>query len=316
MSTLILLYNFKPEQLAQIREVVPDWTLLTGKADTISRQQYREAEIVCGWNDYVNEALVEGDRLRWVQSISAGTDNFPMEELEKQGVFLTSARGIHPVAMAETLFAMLLSFSRNLHHAIRNQSRSLWKPSEQYSQLSGKTLGIIGLGAIGSEFARLASAFGMRTLGVRRSGKPAENVEQMYTMEELHEVLAQSDFIVNVLPYTPETHHVFNSERFAHMKRSAVFLNFGRGASVNTDDLVIALQQELIAGAGLDVFETEPLPSDHPLWTMDNVILTPHIGGWTNNHKQKMTELLLHNLQAYLTTGKPDRNIVDYKHKY
>jgi phosphoglycerate dehydrogenase-like enzyme len=186
----------------------------------------------------------------------------------------------------------------------------------QYTQLAGKTLGIIGAGAIGAEFARLAAAFGMKALGVRRSGAPIDNVDQMYKMEHLNEVLAYSDFVVNVLPYTEETHHLFNSERFAHMKPSAVFFNFGRGASVITDDLVLALQKGTISGAGLDVFETEPLQSDHPLWTMDNVIVTPHIAGWTDNHKQKMTDLFTHNLQAYLATGKPDRNVVDYKLKY
>lgn len=316
IPTLILLYNFKPEQLEEIRKLVPDWTIVSGKADTISQQQYREAEVVCGWNSYVNEALNEGDRLRWVQSISAGIDRFPLDRLQEQEVFLTSASGIHPIAMAETLFAMLLSFSRNLHHAIRNQSQRSWKPAEQYSQLTGKTLGIIGAGTIGAEFARLAAAFGMKILGVRRSGAPRDNVDHMYTLEHLNEVFAQSNYVVNVLPYMEETHHLFNSERFAHMKSNAVFFNFGRGASVNTDDLVLALQEGTIAGAGLDVFETEPLPSDHSLWTMDNVIITPHIAGWTDNYKQKMTDLFTHNLQAYMTTGKPDRNVVDYKLKY
>jgi phosphoglycerate dehydrogenase-like enzyme len=316
MTTMILLYNFKPEQLEQIRKLAPDWTILSGKADTISEQHYRDAEVVCGWNSYVNEALAEGNHLRWVQSISAGINNFPLDQLEEHGVFLTSARGIHPVAMAETLFAMLLSFTRNLHHAIRNQGQLSWKPSEQYSQLTGKTLGIIGAGAIGAEFARLAAAFGMKVLGIRRSGVPMDNVDQMYTIEHLNEVLTQSDFVVNVLPYTEETHHLFHSGRFAHMKRSAIFFNFGRGASVNTDDLILALQQGSIAGAGLDVFETEPLPSDHPLWSMDNVIITPHIAGWTDHHKQKMTDLFTQNLKTYLATGKPDCNVVDYKLKY
>lgn len=316
MATLLILFELKPEQVQQIQSLIPDWTIVSGQAESITSEQRRSAEIVLGWHSSMEEALEPDCRLKWVQTSSAGVDKLPLEKLRNLGVHLTSASGIHPISMAETLFAMLLSFNRNLHHAIRQQSRSEWKLSERYDQLSGQTMGIIGVGTIGAEFARLAVAFGMRTLGVRRSAAPVPGIDQMYGLERLDDVLSQSDVVVNVLPYTEETHHLFNAERFRNMRPTALFFNMGRGPSVDTDALVRALEDGTLRGAGLDVFETEPLPSEHPLWTMDNVIITPHIGGWTSHYKQRVADILLHNLHAYLSTGKPDRNVVDFGRNY
>jgi phosphoglycerate dehydrogenase-like enzyme len=316
MSTLLLLYKFRPEHIEQIREAAPGWIIVSGPVEQIDNQQFLDAEVICGWSPSVAEAMNTGSKLKWLQTISAGIDKLPLDKLEQNGVLLTSASGIHPISMAETFFAMLLAFSRNLHHAIRHQVQRNWQPAEHYEQLAGKTISIIGVGTIGVEIARLAGAFGMRVIGIRRSGEPAPGVDEMFKMDALDEVLSQSDVSVNVLPYTEETHHLFNSERFKHMKPSTLFFNLGRGASVNTNDLVEALQHGTLRGAGLDVFETEPLPSDHPLWEMDNVILTPHIGGWTDNYKQKMADLFIPNLLAYLATGKPSVNLVDYKASY
>ncbi len=316
MQTILLLFQLKPEQEQQIRELIPDWTIVSGSSENITPEHYKNAEVVLGWDSDMMDALNSGCKLKWVQTSSAGVDRLPLAAFKSLGIQLTSASGIHPVSMAETLFGMLLAFSRNLHHAIRNQSEHLWKTSERYYQLSGKTMGIIGVGAIGKEIARIAGAFGMRTIGVRRDPQPVPGVDKIYAMEQLDEVLSQSDVVVNVLPYTQDTHHLFNSERFGAMSSDALFFNIGRGSSVDTDALVNALKTGIIRGAGLDVFETEPLPEENPLWTMDNVIITPHIGGWTDQYKQRVTDILLHNLQAYLTTGKPDRNVVDYERNY
>ncbi|RED56243.1 D-2-hydroxyacid dehydrogenase [Cohnella lupini] len=316
MTTMLLLYELKPEQEKQIQDVVPEWTIVSGRNGPLTEEHYRNAEIVLGWNADMEKALDSGSKLKWVQTSSAGVERLPLVKLKQHGVHLTSASGIHPVSMAETLFAMLLAFSRNLHHAVQNQSRREWKASDRYYQLSGKTMGIIGAGVIGGEIARLAGAFGMRTLGIRRSSAPLEGIDRMYAMEQLDEVLSLSDVVVNVLPFTDETRYLFNAERFAQMRKDAWFFNMGRGASVDTDALVQALRVGTVGAAGLDVFEVEPLPADHPLWTMDNVIITPHIGGWTDHYKKRVADILLHNLHAYTATGKPSRNLVDYDRMY
>ena len=177
-------------------------------------------------------------------------------------------------------------------------------------------MGIIGAGEIGSETARIAQAFGMRTVGIRRSGQPAPHFDEIYDGAHALDVLAMSDVVVNILPGTDETRHWFNRARLAAMKPSALFLNVGRGMTVDTSALVEALREGRLAGAGLDVFEEEPLPDDHPLWKFDNVIVTPHIGGITASFKERIADLLAENLSAYAKTGKPKLNEVDYRLRY
>lgn len=240
----------------------------------------------------------------------------PFGKLKEGEVMLTTASGVHPVPMAETVFAMLLAFTRELPRAIRNQTRRHWDKAGRFTELNGRTMAVIGLGSIGTEIARLAQAFGMRVIGVRRTARPAEHVDAVLTPDKLDEALAASDVIVNVLPKTTETDGLFDEARFAAMKQGAFFVNIGRGASVRTDALVQALTNGHLAGAGLDVFETEPLPEDHPLWSLDNVIITPHTGGNTDRLKERVTALFLENLAAYLETGSPARNLVDYDRQY
>jgi phosphoglycerate dehydrogenase-like enzyme len=316
MNTLLLLCKLNADTMERMRKLLPDWTIVSESETPIAGEHYRNARIVVGWNSAMEGALDSAVQLRWVQNNSAGVDHMPLGKLKDRGVLLTSAGGIHPTPMAETFFAMLLAFSRNLHLAIRRQTRREWKLTKPDVQLVGSTIGIIGAGTIGTEIARLSRAFGMSTLGVRRSARANEEFDEMHVIEQLDNVLSRCDFVVNVLPYTDETHHLFNAARFASMKPGALFFNFGRGASVDTPALVAALTEGTIAGAGLDVYETEPLPSDHPLWGLDNVIMTPHMGGWTSRFKEQFSELFIANLEHYLAYGRPARNLIDYDRSY
>lgn len=317
MRTIVSLFGFDPEQERRIQAAAPGCKVIFGKPAELDPGLLEEAEVLCGWWKAAWEKSAGSPgKLKWVQTGSAGVDNLPLCELEARGVVLTTASGVHPVPMTETAFAMLLAFTRRLHHAVRNQTERKWARSDDYGELSGRTLAVIGAGEIGAELARIAQAFGMRTLGVRRSGRPAPHVDAMHPPERLDDVLAESDVVVNVLPHTAETVRLFDAGRFAAMKPSALFINIGRGTAVDTDALTEALRSGTIAGAGLDVCDPEPLPADHPLWGMDNVIITPHIGGATDRYKARMTDLFVENLQAYLSTGTPARNIVDYAKSY
>ncbi|WP_027093815.1 D-2-hydroxyacid dehydrogenase [Cohnella thermotolerans] len=317
MCTLVSLFGFSSEQENEIREAAPGWNAVFAKPEGIDPALLRDAEVVCGWHSVAQEALAEGmPRLKWVQTGSAGVDNLPLAELARLGVVVTTASGVHPAPMAETAFAMLLAFTRNLHHAVRNQAERRWEKAEAYGELRGKTMGVVGAGQIGTEVARLAQAFGMRTLGVRRSGRETEHFDGMASFEGLDDVLAESDVVVNILPATDETYRLFDAERFARMKPGALFVNIGRGRSVDTDALVEALRSGRIAGAGLDVFDPEPLPADHPLWGMDNVIVMPHIGGLTDRYKERLAGLFIRNLRAYIENGAPEANLVDYRRGY
>ncbi|MCE5171916.1 D-2-hydroxyacid dehydrogenase [Paenibacillus profundus] len=317
MRNMICLHGLTPEQEEHIRAAAPEWSILFGRPNELDRSVYRDAEVILGWcGTAAEECLQQDSKLRWVQLWSSGADYMPFAALQEKGIMLTDAGGVHPVPMAETVFAMLLAFTRGLPWAIRNQQQRSWNKEGHFTELTGKTIGIIGVGHIGTEIARLAQAFGMRVIGVRRSKRSAPYVEAIYSLEELDKVLEESDVVVNVLPKTDRTLRLFDEGRFAAMKAGALFINVGRGTTVETDALVRSLQEGHLGGAGLDVFDIEPLPEDHPLWSMDNVIITPHIGGNTDQLKERVTALFIENLQIYLTQGEPARNVVNYDNQY
>ncbi|QTH42685.1 D-2-hydroxyacid dehydrogenase [Cohnella sp. LGH] len=314
--TMVVLQPLPGGTMERIRLAAPGWDIVGGaEADGLSR--LREAEIVCGWKPEAAErCLAEGARLRWLQVWGAGVDKLPLDRLDRAGVTVTTASGVHPNPVSETAFAMMLSFSRGLHTAVRNQVRSAWQSAGSLSEIHGKTLGIVGVGVIGLEMAKLAKAFGMRVMGIRRSGETAENVDWMCDIGGLNELLRASDYVVAVMPLTGETRHMFGRDQFAAMKRTAYFINVSRGGTTDTEALVAALREGEIAGAGLDVFEQEPLPSGHPLWAMNNVIVTPHNGGVTDRYEERATDIFLANLDAYLQGRTLPINRVDPVRQY
>ncbi|MGG4034312.1 D-2-hydroxyacid dehydrogenase [Paenibacillus cisolokensis] len=275
MRNMICMHGLTPEQEAKIREAAPGWSIRFGRPSELDPVLFREAEVICGWCPAVEtEGLRPDSKLKWVQAWSAGVDKLPLDALIARGVVLTDASRIHPIQMTETAFAMMLAFARNVHTAIRNQAKGGWDASGTYGELNGQTIGIVGAGVIGGQLARIARAFGMRTLGVRRSGRPAEGFDDMTDLAGLDRVLAESDFVVNVLPLTEDTRRLFGAGAFRRMKRTARFLNIGREPTVDTDALVEALREGTIAGAGLDVTDPEPLPEGHPrygAWTTSSL---------------------------------------------
>lgn len=316
--TIVCLHHLTTEQEAQIREAAPEFRLILGKAKKIDPAIIQEAEILIGWSRGLEAAaLHEDSKLRWIQSWSAGIDKMPLEQLANRNIVLTDASGVHAVPITEMIFGLLLAHTRYIHPSTQHQQQRQWSPpASELGEIHGKTMLIVGVGEIGSETARIASAFGMRVLGVRRSGKSVPHVDHMYTMDGLYDALAQADVIVNILPYTEETHHLFDERAFQVAKRGSSFINVGRGSTVKTDALIQALEQGTLAYAGLDVFEEEPLPAEHPLWSMDNVLITPHIAGSTDRYSERVLPIFLENLQDYIKGQQPGRNRVDYSKKY
>ncbi|MFC4598147.1 D-2-hydroxyacid dehydrogenase [Cohnella hongkongensis] len=315
--TMVILQELPEETLERIRLTAPGWEVISGEERANWLPRLREAEIVCGWKPEAAErCLGEGARLQWLQVWGAGVDKLPLDRLDQAGVTVTTASGVHPYPVSETAFAMMLAFSRGLHTAVRNQMSGAWLDAGSLSEIHGKTIGIVGVGTIGLEAARLAKAFGMRVLGMRRSGEPAEFVDRMSDRSGLNDLLRESDYVMAVMPLTRETKHMFGRDQFAAMKRSAYFINVSRGGTTDTEALVAALREGEIAGAGLDVFEQEPLPADHPLWAMDNVIVTPHNGGVTDRYRERATDIFLENLTAYVEGRTPPLNRVDPDRQY
>ncbi|MCC6585961.1 MAG: D-2-hydroxyacid dehydrogenase [Bryobacterales bacterium] len=267
--------------------------------------------------------LARAGKLRWVQSATASLEHYIFPELVEHPCTLTNMRGLYSDVIAEHVFAYILTFSRNLHIYLRQQREHRYEPvggeaarsdfasgpgvesaiDRAHKHLTGSTMGIVGLGGIGTEVAARARAFGMQVIAVDPINADA------WPLERLHELLAQSDWVVIAAPHTPLTCGLFDQPTIRQMRPSAYLINIGRGAIVKLDALTKCLQEKAIAGAALDVFETEPLPADHPLWDMENVILTPHIAGNCTLIAARHLSVVTENLRRFLC-GEPLRNVV------
>jgi phosphoglycerate dehydrogenase-like enzyme len=248
-------------------------------------------------------------KLRWAQAMMAGVESWMALPDLPANLTLTCARGTHKESMPENIIGAVFYVAKPYAAAVENQKRGKWVQSVA-QPLAGKTLGILGLGAIGQEVARIAAGFGMRVIGTRRRPEPVANVAEVLPPERTPEVLAQSDFLLLLLPATRETDNFMNAERLAMMKSGAWLLNFGRGHLIKDDDLVAAVKARKIAGAMLDVFRQEPLPADHPFWTTDGIIVLPHIGGPHPHRDRVVARLFADNLGRFLD-GKPLKEVVD-----
>ena len=275
--------------------------------------------------------LAASTKLRWVQTMTASLEHYVFPELVAHPCQLTNMRGLFSDIIADHVFGYILCFARNLHHYIRNQTEARWAPAggesgrsnfvsgpgltssmdRAHIHLADQTLGVVGLGNIGMEVARRGLAFGMRVLAVDTIAKEApEGVEAVWTTDRFPDLLAESDFVVVAAPHTPETVKLFRQPMFELMKDTAYFINIGRGAIVDLGDLTAALEKGEIAGAGLDVFEVEPLPADHPLWGMENVIITPHVAGTSPRIAERHLGVLLDNVGRFVW-GEGLRNVVE-----
>jgi phosphoglycerate dehydrogenase-like enzyme len=259
--------------------------------------------------------LARAEKLRWLQAPQAAPPaGYYYQELIQHPVVITNFREIYNDHIGAHVMAFVLAFARGMHVYLPQQQRREWKklpPDRGVVHLPEATALIVGVGGIGGEVARLASAFGMRVVGIdERRGEKPPGVAELHRAAALDDFLPEADFVILTVPHTPETEGFFNRARFRRMKPTAFFINIGRGMTTRLDDLVAALKAGEIAGAGLDVFEQEPLPHDHPLWTLPGVLLTPHTAGHGPYLEARRFDVLSHNLQRFVT-GQPLRNVVD-----
>jgi phosphoglycerate dehydrogenase-like enzyme len=246
--------------------------------------------------------------LRWFHTFSAGTDSPAFQVLIDRGTLLTNSSGASAPSIAQYVLAMMLHTAKRVDDWRAQQSRREWKQIHT-AELTGQTVGIVGTGAIGGEVARLAQAFGMTVLGVRRSAKPARYVDEMLPSRRLHAMLKRCDFVVLACPLTKETEGLIGEPELSAMKPTATLINIARGRVVDEAALIDALRENRIAGACLDVFTVEPLPETSPLWDMPNVVLTPHNSGFSPLNMDRSMSIFLDNLQRF-AAGKKLRNLV------
>lgn len=324
------------DTLYQVRELMPDMEIVRTADRAKIEAILPDIEIVVGTLPY--DLLTEATSLRWVQQWGAGADWLLRHpEVADLDFVLTNASGIHSVPISEHIFALLLAFARRMDQAARAQSERIWvsnqwqrhsptiRPDQKFEfvigkdrvfELAGKTMLLIGVGAIGERTARIASAFDMHVIGMRRNvSLSVPGIERMVSPDQLLDVLPEADFVVITAPLTPETKHMIDQRAFDAMKPTAYIVNIGRGATIVESDLIAALQRGAIVGAGLDVFEQEPLPAESPLWGMENVIITSHYSGLTPKYDARGIEIFLDNLARY-QRGEPLRNVVDKRLGY
>jgi phosphoglycerate dehydrogenase-like enzyme len=311
-----------PGLVRMIQEAAPQVTVLAaGSVDDMAKAVpgadalFGRTAIIC--NDRVLAAAAD---LRWVQSVYAGVELCANKAaFRDRGILLTNMRAVGSVPVAEHAIGLMFALARGLTAWMPMQAQHVWSEgagSTPIVVVAGKTLLVVGLGGIGSEVAKRGHALGMRVIATRSSlqARP-EYLDYVGTADELKTLIAEADVVVNAAPLTPATTGMFNAELFSRMKRSAYFINVGRGASVVTADLVAALQKKTLAGAALDVTDPEPLPKDHPLWSAPNIILTPHVAGQSDLGVQPQLRLLRENLRRY-SAGEKMISVVELERGY
>jgi len=311
---ILVLNPLADRHIATITNAVPEATVVASDIENASHY-IADTDILVAWgfND-IRNLYTKAANIKWVHALSAGVEKLIFPEIQNSAAILTNSKGIHGIPVAEHVFAMILSFTRGLNLFVRQQIAKQWKrvPTDE---IHDKTIGIVGLGSIGREIAKRAKCLGLRVLAVKREMTNELFVDELYSPDRLGDMLANADFVVVAVPLTEETKGMFGLDQFALMKRSAYFINIARGAVVREADLITALEQKIIQGAGLDVFEHEPLAETSPLWAMSNVIITPHLAALSPYYLDRAIKLFAENLTRY-ALGREMFNIVDKSKGY
>ncbi len=316
MVTLLML----PPQTAttrawadRLRTALPELRVVTAEDAQQAARELPDSDAAYG--TLPPDLLPLAGKLRWLQAPQAAPPaGFYYPELIAHPAVVTNMREIYNDHIGAHIMAFVLAFARGLHLYIPRQLRAEWRPEPLDTgvvHLPASVALIVGLGGIGAEAARLAAAFGMTVIATdaRRADKP-DGVAELHDPDALDALLPRADFVILTIPHTPHTEGLFDRERLQRMKRTAFFINIGRGRTTRLDDLVAALRAGELAGAGLDVFEQEPLPAEHPLWRMPNVLITPHTAGFGPDLDERRFAILRDNAQAF-ASGQTLRNVVD-----
>lgn len=310
-KTILVTLPIDRHSQEQLEAAATGCRLIYPKPEEMTQDLVRSAHIILG---HVSASLLAGSQnLEWLQLSSAGIGRFATDKALPPGAILTNASGTFGLAISEHMLAMLLMIQKGLHVYRDQQQEQLWQRCQASGTIEGSTTLVIGYGDIGSSFARRMKKLGSTTIGVKRHPAPKpDDLDELYQTADLDQLLPRADVVALSLPETPETHHLINRDRLAAMKQSAILLNVGRGSAIDTEALCDLLESGHLAGAGLDVTDPEPLPADHRLWKIRNVIITPHVSGGYELKitRDRMNAIAIDNLRRYLN-DEPLRNVVD-----
>ncbi len=314
-ENVVVTEGFTREHLSKVQAVSEDIDIVVPQTAEETQAQMRDTEVVFG--DFYPEMFAEARSLRWVQSIGSGIDGVLFDEFIESDIVLTSAKGTVGIHLADHAWALILALTRGIHTALREKSWQARMPIRASSwELAGMTLGVFGLGGTGVEVARRAQGFGMRVLALdSETVQKPSFVEEIWPLDRFYELLEESDIAVICLPLTPQTKGLFDARAFSHMRSHALLINVTRGDIVDGPSLLDALEKGVIGGAGLDTSPGEPLPDDHPLWNMDNVVVTPHTAGGSPARVARIVDVFCDNLARYLE-GRPLTGVIDKRKGY
>lgn len=303
-KNIVVILPFKDQQKEQMKHLYQDVTFTFTDLDHISKDEIAVADAIIG--NIPVEYLAYAQNLKWLQLNSAGYEEYLTEQVVKEELVLTNAGGAYGVAVAEHLLAMMVSLAKKIPEYRDYQKKSEWTDLGQVMALHDLTVLVIGLGDIGAHFAKLMNVLGNRIIGIKNniSMKP-DFVNEVYQLEEVDKIINQADVVVLSIPVSEKTKGFMNQARFQKMKKEALFFNVGRGSLVDTNALIEALEEETIAGAGVDVVDIEPLPIEHRLWNTKNLLLTPHCAGGFHLPETltKIQDIALFNLNIFMNGG-------------
>ncbi|HCM90041.1 MULTISPECIES: NAD(P)-dependent oxidoreductase [Vagococcus] len=289
----------------------------TSKYEVIKLEDFKgsidRVEVMYGWDETIGKKILMSPTscLKWIQAQSSGVDHLDLETIKKRQIILTNASGVHINQLSESILGMIFAHTRNLKEAAVNQEKSLWKKPKTGTDLFGKTIMIVGTGHIGERLAEILKVFHTKIIGVNRSGRKVPGFDDILTQENIKQRLKEADIVIGLLPGTDETQYFFSSTLFEEMKEGVIFINVGRGSTVKTADLIDYCQNGKIAFAGLDVFEIEPLPENSPLWKLDNVLITPHSSGISDQYYKRLYPIFMENLCSYIEKKKVIKNEIN-----
>ncbi len=316
MFNILVLIPVDDEKKLKLKSVSVDCKIIYSSQDKVTKEEVEGANIIIGNPDV--EMIRNSKNLKWIQLNSAGADKYIKDGILSKDVILTNATGAYGLAVSEHMLGMLLELLKKLHIYRDNQNKRIWRSEGKVKSINKSRVLIIGLGDIGSSFGKMVKSLGAYTIGVkRRKTLKPEFIDELHLIDSLDELLPDADIVALCLPSTSDTQNLFSKSKIEKMKKGSILLNVGRGNTVDTESLCDALENNHLGGAGLDVIDPEPLPSEHRIWDLENIVITPHVAGGYNLDEtyENIFEISINNLDSFIN-GKELRNIVDFNTGY
>ncbi|MGM0438516.1 MAG: D-2-hydroxyacid dehydrogenase [Bacillota bacterium] len=314
-------FDISEEYVTRLKKLAPEAEFVVSDNEDEIKKEIVDSDVLFDFRGVEKEDIKKSENLKWLQTWTAGVDKFMKDDfrkvLEEKDVILTNMSGVHSNVIAEHSLGFMINFSRRFCDFNEQKNNKVWNRLK-VDHLEDKNLVVVGLGSIGKEIARKAKVFEMNVFGVNRSGEGEfDFVDELFGQNELKKALAKADYVVSIVPLTPETEGMIGKDEFEAMKESAYFINMARGEVVDEPVMIEALRDGKIAGAGLDVFAEEPLPEDSPLYELDNVLITPHVGGAFPGYNKKAIKIVEKNLEKFVSGNLDEMiNKIDYNLGY